>query len=65
MNEDIEIPPMTDGTVIERINKADLEPLFDANHDHVYTRGDEETEDYYDEMCTVKGCAMGRLVAKH
>lgn len=53
-----------DGVVVERIKKSDLKPLFDANHDHQYIRGDEETEDYYDEVCTVKGCGMGRLIAK-
>lgn len=63
MNED-ELPPMTDGTVIERINKADLEPLFDGNHDHQYVRDEEETDDYYAETCSVKGCWIGRLVAK-
>lgn len=62
--ESVEIPDLEESTVIEIIHKKDLKPLFDANHDHKYIRGDEETDDYYDEVCTVKNCGMGRLIAK-
>ena len=58
------LPPLEDTTVIERINKADLVPLFDANHEHQYIRGGEDEDGYYDEVCSVKGCGMGRLIAK-
>jgi len=58
-----DLPPI-DGEVVERINKDDMQPLFDANHEHTYIRGDEDEDGYYDEVCTVKGCGMGRLIAK-
>lgn len=59
-----ELPPLQDGTVVERINKKDLQPAFDGNHEHVYVKDEEETDDYYAEVCSVKGCWIGRLVAK-
>jgi hypothetical protein len=64
MNDEATPLPEVDGAVVERINKADMVPLFDANHDHTYVRGDENEDGYYDEICTVKGCGMGRLIAK-
>jgi len=67
--EDIEKNQKTDtkdvgGKVLERINKDELEPLFDPNHEHVYARDEEETDEYYAEVCTVKGCGIGRLITK-
>lgn len=50
--------------IIERINKSDLVPLFDTNHEHVYVRDEEETDDYYVEVCSVGKCGIGRLIAK-
>jgi len=52
--------------VIERINKRDMKPMYDTNHEHRYERDpDDETNDYFAEMCVVKNCNLGRLVAKH
>jgi hypothetical protein len=66
MNDDqpTALPPLTDGTVVERIDKKDIKPLFDPHHEHIYTRDEEETGDYFVEVCTVKNCGMGRMVAK-
>lgn len=61
--EEIETP-QTEGVVVERINKKDLKPSFDGNHEHIYQRDEEEEDGYYAETCTVKGCWMGRLIAK-
>lgn len=62
---DQELPDLADGTIVERINKLDMKPLFDPYHDHIYARGNEDEEGYYDEICTVQGCGMGRLIAKN
>lgn len=57
--------PELDETVVERISKNDLVPITNPNHRHVLVRDtDDETDDYYAEMCTVQGCGLGRLVAK-
>ena len=61
-DEQPEVPPLDDGQLIERINKADLKPLFDANHKHRYVLDSEETDDYKAYKCTL--CEMGYLVAK-
>lgn len=51
--------------VVERIHKKDLKPMYDTNHDHVYQRDpDDETNDYYAEVCVIRNCNLGRLIAK-
>lgn len=62
MNSDEELPILEDTTLIERINKNDLEPLYKNDHLHEYTKDEEETDDYYAEHCL--HCPVGRLVAK-
>lgn len=64
VDEKVTLPELEDKTVVERVNKKDMTPLFNANHVHQYVKGDEETDDYYDEVCTIKDCGMGRLIAK-
>lgn len=57
--------PQVDGEIVERINMADLTPLFDSNHDHVFVPDPtDQTDDYSVEMCSVNGCGLGRSVAK-
>lgn len=52
-------------TVVERIDKRDLKPMYDTRHDHIYKKDPTDEEDgFYAEMCTVKNCNVGRLVAK-
>jgi hypothetical protein len=58
-----DLPDLKDGEVVERINKADLVPLWEP-HDHSFVRGDEDTDAYYDEVCEVENCGMGRLILK-
>jgi len=65
MTSKTELPDLTDGEVVERISKAELKPLYDVNHEHVFARDpDDETDDYYAEICTVRNCNLGRLIAK-
>lgn len=52
------------GNIIDRINKDDLVPINDTNHEHVYVRDEEETDEYYVEVCSVNKCGIGRLIAK-
>lgn len=56
---------IADGTVVERINKADLVPIsvFPHNHQFVKDKSD-QTDEYYAEVCSVEGCHMGRLITK-
>lgn len=61
-----DLPPLNDGEVVEKIAKEDLKPMYDTNHEHIYVRDPEdETDAYVAEMCSVKNCNVGRLVAKH
>lgn len=63
MNSDEELPPV-EGENVERINKDDMKPLFDNNHEHVYAKDDEEdNDDYFSESCMF--CPVGRLIGKH
>lgn len=62
---DEKLPPHDDRTLLESVDKADLKPLYETNHNHIYARDPaDETDDYIAEMCTVKGCNLGRLIAK-
>jgi hypothetical protein len=55
--------PYGDGTLLERIDKTQLQPLFKHDHEHDYRRdGSEETAKYYSESCI--HCPMGRLISK-
>lgn len=61
---DEESPPI-EGEVIERIDRRELKPLFDTNHEHHFVPDPEDqTDEYGAEMCDVSGCGLGRLVAK-
>lgn len=52
--------------LVERINKKDLVPMYDTNHEHSYQVDPADATDTYQaEMCVVTGCNLGRLVAKH
>jgi hypothetical protein len=63
MNE--ELPNLDDRTLIESVNKDDLKPLYDTDHVHVFVRDpDDETDDYYAEICSMKNCNIGRLIPK-
>lgn len=61
-DENVEVPPIPDGTIVERINKEDMQPLFDTNHEHEFIKDEEETEGYFAETCI--HCPLGHLVAK-
>lgn len=51
--------------IVERIHKKDLKPMYDTNHEHVYAIDQTDTTDaYYAEVCVVRNCNAGRLVAK-
>lgn len=63
-NATSDLPDYAEGTIVEKISKSEIVPLFDGHHEHIYIRDDEETDEYYAEVCTVKGCMMGRLVSK-
>ena len=57
--------PQVEGEVVERIDKSQLKPMYETDHEHQYMRDpDDETNGYYAEMCVVKNCNLGRLVAK-
>lgn len=65
MNNDeplVEVPELGEGTVVERVDKGSLKPLFDANHEHVYAIDNEEADGYVTYLCTK--CPIGYLVAK-
>lgn len=63
MKPSSDLPPLTDGKTVERVEKQSLTPLFDStNHEHEYVRDEEEEDGYYAEMCL--HCPVGRLVAK-
>jgi len=60
-----ELPDLEDRTILGSVNKDDLKPMYDTDHEHVYVKDpDDETDDFYAEMCSVKNCNVGRLVAK-
>lgn len=60
-----ELPNLKDGELIEKIDKSQLTPLYQTDHEHIYVRDPEDDEDgYYAEMCSVEGCNLGRLIAK-
>jgi len=63
--DEVQLPQMEDRTIIESINKADLKPMYDTNHEHHFVKDpDDETGDFYAEMCDIKNCNIGRLIAK-
>ena len=63
IGDKVDLPQFNDATVVEKIDKRDLKPLWDA-HEHKYVRDEEETEHYYAEVCESDGCGMGRLIRK-
>jgi hypothetical protein len=63
--DNIVLPQMEDRTVIESINKADLKPMYDTNHEHNFVKDpDDETNDYYAVICNVSNCNIGKLISK-
>lgn len=57
--------PLVDGEIVERINMAELKPLFDTDHEHIFVADPtDQTDGYSVEMCSVNGCGLGRSVAK-
>lgn len=49
--------------VVERIDKADMRPLYDGNHTHVYKPDDTDiTDDYIAHQCI--HCPVGVLIRK-
>lgn len=62
--EEVKIPPLSDTTLVEKIDKKGLKPLYDLNHEHNYVADGDETDDYKAEICDVKNCNLGRLIAK-
>lgn len=51
--------------IVETINKSDLIPMYDLNHQHEWEIDPtDEEEMYYAEQCVVKGCNLARLIAK-
>lgn len=59
----VTLPDLEETTVIEKIDKKDMIPLYDSEHDHIYIKDDEETEDYQAYICT--RCPVGVLISKH
>lgn len=65
MPNDEQPESLIDGEVVERIDRRELKPLFDTNHEHVFEPDSSDETDYYQaEMCSVDSCGLGRLVAK-
>lgn len=60
-----ELPDLTDGQVMERINKADMLPINDSNHQHEYEPDPEdETNTYVAMICVKQNCGIGYLQSK-
>lgn len=60
-----ELPPLIDGEVIEKINKEDITPINDTNHDHIFEPDPKDDTDSYTAMMCVKlNCGLGYLQAK-
>ena len=64
LGDTVEIPNLGEGTVVERIKKEDLYPLWE-DHQHVYVDDPtDKTDTYYAQVCSVDGCGIGRLVKR-
>lgn len=64
VGDTVEIPIFDEGTVIEKIDKKDLKPMW-GPHNHNFTDDpDDVTDGYYAQVCTVEKCGVGRLIRK-
>lgn len=64
VGDKVEVPGFDEGTVVERIKKEDLYPLWE-DHPHQYVDDPTDTTDvYYAQICKVDGCGIGRLVRR-
>lgn len=60
-----ELPNLSDGEVVERIDRANMVPINDTNHDHQFKPDyEDETDEYIAMMCQVRECGLGYLQAK-
>lgn len=63
--DDIQIEPLTEGELVERIDLRELTPAFDGNHDHQWVDDpDDFTDGYTAQICSIQGCWMGRLLSR-
>lgn len=64
VGDKVELPVLDEGTVIEKIDKRDLKPLWE-DHEHTFVDDPtDETDDYRAVVCTFENCGMGRLIRK-
>lgn len=51
--------------IVEKINKRDLKPMYQTDHQHVYELDHSDQEEGYAAyMCSVPNCNLGFLRAK-
>lgn len=64
IGDTVEIPNLGEGTVIERIKKEDLTPLWEEHQHNYIDDPTDVTDDFYAQICNVDGCGIGRLVRR-
>lgn len=60
----VELPDYEDAPLVERIEKKDLEPMYETDHEHVPKLDGEEMGDYVAVVCSEKRCNLGWFIPR-